>query len=91
VVSGREFQVEMRENRRSTYDEEKLRKLLEPLGLWERVRKEMVDQTRLKELLSDFSLDKSVREKINDIIEVKKSRILYSKSLAPESEDDEYA
>jgi len=91
VVSGQEFQVEMRVNRRSVYDEEELRKLLEPLGLWERVRKETVDQARLKELLSNSSLDKSVREKISGIINVKESRILYSKSLAPETEDDELA
>jgi len=88
VVSGQEFQVEMRINHRSTYDEDELRKLLEPLGLWEGVRKETVDYGRLKELLSSSSLDKSVRQKVSGIVQVKESRVLYSKSLAPDTEDD---
>jgi putative RecB family exonuclease len=61
-VFGSEYDVTYKLSERTGFDEEEVRALLEPKGLWEKVLG--FDSSRLKELISDETIPGDIRDKL---------------------------
>ena len=67
-VYGREHAITYGLAEKTGFNEDEVRALLEPLGLWHRVLS--LDQSRLKQLITDESVAKDVRDKLEALRQV---------------------
>jgi putative RecB family exonuclease len=64
-IYGDEHEITYKLIERTGYDEDEVRVLLEPTGLWEKVLG--LDQSRLRQLLTDKEISRQIKEKLESL------------------------
>ena len=67
-VFGSEHEVTYKLVERTGFNEDEVRAILEPEGLWEKVLS--LDQSRLKQLLADKEVSKNIRDSLESLRQV---------------------
>jgi putative RecB family exonuclease len=67
-VYGREHAITYKLMERTGFNEEEVRALLEPMGIWEKILS--LDQSKLKQLIADEDITKEIREKLEALRQV---------------------
>ena len=83
-IFGKTHTITRTKTERKGFDEIKLRELLEPLGLWEKVLD--YDDSLTKQLLEDEDIENQLKDKIRKLEEVKKT--YYQLRIREQKEDE---